>query len=270
VIIATRVLPFNIGYVASDLMSYDAFEPRVLPLLFFYIGLIIISIFLTVETFAKWRERKARPAGLMAAVFALFTAALVMLTAGLADSAMKEYYEELYRFSLPFGYSMIVIADIILFMFASEITNHWKRTLVPFIIAGAVLFVVLYLPQNYWGVPDSDYAGQLNIRLYSMLGLIAFSYTIYIMIASVCRHVMPDAKTSVARVGLQLMFWAMIIMIMFFLMFIFDTVLIVAFNSPGYSPFVYIAWIFGIVFYICMYLSVSMPAWFVKRITKIS
>jgi len=251
-------------------MAYDAFEPRVLPLVFFYIGLIIFSIFLTVEMFAKWRERKARPAGLMAAVFAIFTAALVMLMIGLADSAISGFYREIYRFSLPFGYSMITIADIILFIFASEITSHWKRGLVPILIAGAVLVVILFLPWNWWGYPNAEYAGQLNIRLYSMLGLIAFSYVIYIMIASVCRQVIADAKTPVAKAGLRLMFWAMICMICFFLMFVFDTVLIIAFDSPGYSIFIYIGWIFGMVFYICMYLSVAMPEWFVRHISKIA
>jgi hypothetical protein len=249
-------------------MAYDAFEPRVLPLLFFYFGLIIFSTFLTVEMFAKWRERKARPAGLMAAVFALFTAALVMLAIGLADSAISGFYRETYRFSLPFGYSMIVIADIILFLFASEITSHWKKGLVPVIIAGAALAVVLYLPWNWWGYPNAEYAGLLNIRLYSTLGLIAFSYTIYIMIAWVCRHVMAEAKSPVAKAGLQLMFFAMIIMILYFAMFNIDTVLIIAFDYPGYSVFVYIAWVFGMLFYICMYLSVAMPAWFEKRISN--
>lgn len=249
-------------------MTYDKFEPWVLPLLFFYIGLIIFSVFLTLEMLAKWRERKARPAGLMAAVFGVFTAALVALAIGLADAAIIGYYEEVYRYSLPIAYSMMVIADIILFQFASEVTSHWKKGFIPIIIVGAVLFVVLYLHQNYWGYPDADYAGQLNIRLYSMLGLIAFSYIIYIMIAWTCRHVLPEAKTPVARLGLQLMFWAMIFMILFFLMFIGDTVLIVAFNGSGYSPFVYVAWVFAMAFYICMYLSVAMPAWFVKRITK--
>ena len=237
--------------------------------MFFYLGLIIISTFLTVEMFAKWRERKARPAGLMSAVFAVFTAALVMLAIGLADSAISGFYRETYRFSLPFGYSMIIIADIILFVFASEITSHWKKGLIPVVIAGAALFVILYLPWNWWGYPNAEVAEQVSIRLYSTLGLIAYSYIIYIMIAWVCRHVMPDAKTPVAKAGLKLMFWAMIIMICYFLMFVIDTVLIIAFDSPGYSIFVYIAWVFGMLFYICMYLSVAMPEWFVKRISKI-
>ena len=101
-----------------------------------------------------------------------------------------------------------------------------------------------------------------------MVDLVAFSYTIYIMIARVFMLIMPEAKTPVAKVGLKLMFISMILMIVFFLMFIIDTALIVAIHSGGYSIFVYFAWIFAIAFYICMYLSVAMPAWFVKRITR--
>ncbi len=247
-------------------MAYQAFDSSVLPLIIFYLGLIVFSVVLTVKMNRKWRERKTKPAGLMTLLFAIFTAALVMLTIGLVDSAFSGFYREIYRFSLPVSYSLIVIADIILFIFAREITNHGGKGLKPVAILGAVLCVVLFLPWNWWGHLNTDYAGQINIRLGTMFGLIAFSYTIYIMIAWVCWQVMPEAKTPVARAGLRLLFGAMILMIVFFLMFVFDTVLIVAFESGGYSIFVYFAWICAIAFYICMYLSVAMPSWFVKRI----
>jgi len=40
------------------------------------------------------------------------------------------------------------------------------------------------------------------------------------------------------------------------------------FDHPGYSEFVYVAWIFAIIFYILSYLSLVMPKWLVKRIER--
>jgi hypothetical protein len=251
-------------------VAYQAFDPSVFPLVMFYMGLILFSVLLTIEMYKKWRQRKAKPAGFMTAIFAVFTGALIMLTIGLVDAIISGFYRELYMFSLPFSYSLIVVADVILFMFAREITNHWGKGLKPVAIIGAVLCVVLFLPWNWWGHLKSDYAGQVNIRMGTMVFLIVFSYTVYIMIARVCRQLLTEAKTPVARAGLKLLFAAMIMMILFFLMFIIDTVLIVAFASGGYSIYVYIAWVFAIAFYLCMYLSVAMPRWFVTRITRIN
>ncbi|HME53188.1 MAG TPA: hypothetical protein VKM55_13280 [Candidatus Lokiarchaeia archaeon] len=216
----------------------------------------------------KWRERRTKPLKLMIAVFISFTAELVMLTIGLVDSAISGFYREVYRFSLPFNYSMLVVVNIILFMFTREITNQGRKGLKPVVIAGAILCVVLFLPWNWWGYLNTDYAGQINIRLYTMLGLVTFSYMVYIRIAWVCWYAMPEAKTPVEKTGLRLLFVSMILMICCLLMFIIDTVLIVAFHSGGYSIYVYIAWIFASCFACCLYLCVVMPPWFMKRLTK--
>jgi hypothetical protein len=249
-------------------MTYQPFEARVLPFLFYYVGLAIFSIIVTAKMAAKWKERKVQPPLLMAVAFGIFTAALVMLTMGLADSAMNGAYKELYRFSLPFGYALIVLADIVLFKFAIIIINRGQKAFNMIIVLGIVLAVVLFLPWNWWGVPAVDITDQVNIRIYSTLGLILYSYVIYITIARICRNAMVNVKDPVAHAGLSLMFWAMICMVLFFLMFVFDTVLVVALDHPGYSEFVYVAWIFAVLFYIFMYLSVVMPEGFVKRLRK--
>nr|MDO8088917.1 hypothetical protein [Candidatus Sigynarchaeum springense] len=249
-------------------MTYQPFEARVLPFLFYYMGLAIFNIVLTVKMVLKWKQRKVQPPLLMAIVFTIFTVALLMLAAGLADSALNRFYMDLYRFSLPFGYTMIVLADIVLYKFAIVITNRGRNALATIVILGIILAIVLFLPWNWWGYPEADIVNEVSIRLYSTLALIGYSYTIYITIASVCRHAMADAKDPVARTGLKLMFWAMICLVLFFLMFVFDTILIVAINHPGYSEFVYIAWVFAVLFHVLIYLSVVMPDWFMKRLRK--
>jgi hypothetical protein len=216
----------------------------------------------------KWRERNVKPPLYLSIVFILLTIALISLTIGLAEAVATGFFKEIYRISLPLAYSMIIIADIFLFVFAEEITSKGKKAIFPLIIFGAIIIIILFLPWNWWGVPPEDYAGQLSIRLYSTLSVILYSYIIYIFISIFCLKARKQTQDAKARTGLTLLFLAMISMIGFFLMFIFDTLLITLTDHPGYSEFVYIAWIFAILFFIFIYMSLVMPKWLIDRIEK--
>jgi hypothetical protein len=216
----------------------------------------------------KWRERKVNPPLYLSIVFMLLTVALIALTIGLAEAIITGFFKEIYRISLPLAYCMIIIADIFLFKFAEVITSKGGKALFPLVVFGVIIIIVLFLPMNWWGVPPEDYEGELNIRLYSTLSVILYSYLVYIFIAVFCIKVRKQAQDAKARAGLTLLFLSMISMIVFFLMFVFDTLLITLTNHPGYSEFVYIAWIFAILFFIFIYLSLVMPKWLVDRIEK--
>jgi len=249
-------------------MTYTPFNENILPIFFYYLGLIVFSIVMTVLMIKKWRERKVNPPLYLSIVFILLTVALIALTIGLGEVIFSGFFREIYRFSLPFAYNMMLIADIFLFIFAKVITGKGKKALVPLIIFGVVITVVLFLPWNWWGVPPVDYVGQLNIRLYTTLSVILYSYIVYIFIAGFCRKARKQTEDAKAKVGLSLLFLSMISMIAFFLMFVFDTLLITLTDHPGYSEFVYIAWIFAVLFFIFSYLSLVMPKWLVERIEK--
>jgi len=223
---------------------------------------------MTVLMIRKWRERKVNAPLYLSIVFALFTVALIALTIGLGEAVITRFFKEIYRISLPVAYSTIIIADIFLFIFAKVIINKGKRAIVPLIIFGVIITVILFLPWNWWGVPPEDYVGQLNIRLYSTLSVILYSYIVYIFIAIFCIKARKQAEDAKTKLGLRLLFLSMISMITFFLMLVFDTLLITLTDHPGYSEFVYIAWIFAILFFIFIYLSLVMPKWLVDRIEK--
>ncbi|NVM44542.1 MAG: hypothetical protein HWN79_06475 [Candidatus Lokiarchaeota archaeon] len=216
----------------------------------------------------KWRQRKVKSPLYLSIVFILLTVALMALTIGLAEAIATGFFKEIYRISLPLAYCMIIIADIFLFIFAEEITSKGKKAFVPLIILGVVISVVLFLPWNWWGVPPEDYVGQPSIRLYSTLSVILYSYIVYIFISVFCIKARKQTQDAKAKTGLTLLFLSMISMIAFFLMFVFDTLLITLTDHPGYSEFVYIAWIFAILFFIFIYLSLVMPKWLVDRIKK--
>ncbi|GAG60677.1 unnamed protein product, partial [marine sediment metagenome] len=89
---------------------------------------------------------------------------------------------------------------------------------------------MLFLPWNWWGVPPEDYEGLINIRIYSTLSLILYSYAIYVLIAITCRRAMKKTDDKITSTGLNLLFYSMISMILFFLMFIGDTLMIQLFD----------------------------------------
>jgi len=68
--------------------------------------------------------------------------------------------------------------------------------------------------------------------------------------------------------GLKLLILAMIWMILFFAMLLIDSLLIVLFDHPGYSEFLFVGYGIIMLFYTFSYLSLFMPQWLVKRIEK--
>ncbi len=223
---------------------------------------------MSMQMIKKWKERKQIALLHLSFVFTFITVAIIILTIGLAEAAITGYYKEVYRLSLPLAYTMVVIANVFLYLFASNITDKGKNAFIPIVIIGIVLIIILFLPWNWWGVPQEDYAGELSIRLYTNIAFITFSYVIYITIAIICLNTKKKTDDVIARTGLTLLFYSMISLILYFLMILFDNFLIVLYRHPGYSEFIYIAWIFAIIFYILTYLSLVMPSWLVKRIKE--
>jgi len=249
-------------------MTYTPFDFRVFPIFIYYIFLSVFGIFMSIKMFKKWKERNVPPPLYLAIVFTFFAAALTMLGIGLAEAVITGEYRVVYRFSLPFAYSMVVFADIFLFKFATHMTDKGKRAFPFIIVIGIILIIILFLPWNWWGVPSVDYEGMLNIRLYSTVSLVLFSLIIYSYIAMISRKTKRKVEDKVMNTGLKLLFYSMICLILLFVMLIGDTLLITLFNHPGYSEFTYVAWIFGMIFIILSYLSLVMPDWLVKRIKR--
>ena len=249
-------------------MTYTPFDFRVFPLFILYLVLSVFGTYVTIKMYMKWRERKVKSPLYLTLVFTCLTLAMIVAGIGLAEAILTGYYKEVYRFSLPFAFSMIILADIFFYIFLDELTNRGRKRVIPFIIVGIVIIVLLFLPWNWWGVPSQDYAGKLNIRLYSTSAVVIYSYVIYITLAIVCYKSRQQADEKVTRFGLLLLFYAMISFMLFFVMFIADTLMIILYKHPGYSIFVYIAWIFAVIFVVLTYFSLEMPKWLVKWINK--
>jgi hypothetical protein len=217
----------------------------------------------------KWRERKVLPPLYLTIVFACLTVALIGLTLGLAEAIITGFYKEIYRASLPLAYTMVIFVDIFYFVFIYQITERGKSLILPLSIIGFLIIVVLWLPWNWWGTPRVDYEGQPQIRLYSTGSLVLFSYAIFFYIALTILRVRKKASgDKLAKVGLSLLFYAVLSMILYLLMNVIDALLITLFDHPGYSEFVYFSWVFAILVYVFSYVSLVMPDWLKNRILK--
>ncbi len=247
-------------------MSYDAFEIRILPIFFAYIALSIFGVFISSKMYFKYRERKTPPTLHLTFVFIGLTLALIVLAIGLAEAVITGFYKEIYRFSLPFAYTMIIIVDLLFVVFINEMTEKSNALLIPLAIMGSIIILLLWLPWNWWGVPQADYQGQPSIRIYSTGSLVIFSWAIFVYLAILLRRVEKKTSEKIAKLGLNLLFWAVICMILYLLMNVLDTVTIVFFGNTGYSIFIYISWIFAILVFLLSYLSLIMPEWLIKRI----
>ncbi|MFX1281934.1 MAG: hypothetical protein ACFFA3_21475, partial [Promethearchaeota archaeon] len=82
---------------------------------------------MSVKMYKKWKERNVLPPLYLALVFTFFSAALTMLGIGLSEAVITGEYREIYRFSLPFAYSMVIFADVFLFRFATHMTNKGRK-----------------------------------------------------------------------------------------------------------------------------------------------
>ncbi|MHA1370173.1 MAG: hypothetical protein ACTSRA_10715 [Promethearchaeota archaeon] len=249
------------------ILSYSPIHGRIYPVFVLYIFISAFGVAMAFLMYKKWKARRLRPPLLIFLVFLSFSIAVIGLFFGLLETVIFGEFREVYRFSLPFGYTMMVAADVLLYEFANQVMeDRITRVRLPLYVAGVVIGIMLWLPWNWWGVPNEDYVGKLNIRLYTTLLFIVYSYVIYIMIIVIVFKVRQITTSPVARWGYTLLILSIVCLILFFAMFILDTLLIVFFDHPGYSEFVYLAWMFSIVFYILIYMSLSMPKWLVSRL----
>ncbi|MHA1723453.1 MAG: hypothetical protein ACTSXH_01225 [Promethearchaeota archaeon] len=247
-------------------MSYEPFQVRIFPIFVYYMILSIFGVFMSFQMYLKYKKRKVKAPLYLMLVFIFLTSSIIILTVGLAEAAITGYFMEIYMMSLPLAYSMVIIADLMLFVFANHMMDKGNKLLPFLMIMGILIIISLFLPWNWWGVPAEEHAGELNIRFYTTGSLVIYSCAIYIYIALICHQVGSRTESKITKMGLQLMKYSMGCLILLFACITGDNLLIVFFDHPGYSFFLYIGWAFAVAFIILIYFSLIMPKWLLKRI----
>ena len=248
-------------------MSYQPYTVRMFPLYIIYIFLIILSTVSAILMYSKWKKRKVPPPLYLTIAYIILTAIFTVLFLGLNEALITGYCMDIYKFSLPFAYSMDLYYTLCFLKFANYIMKKGNKLFYLLLAIAIIITIFLFLPWNWWGVPTSE-IGTPDIRIYTTISVVLFSYIIYIYIARMCLKLKKETKDKVAIYGLKFLFYTMICLILFFFFMILDTVMVVAFDHPGYSEFTYIAWILLGVGIVTSYLSLVMPGWLVKWLTN--
>ncbi|MHA1143300.1 MAG: hypothetical protein ACTSRW_01040 [Candidatus Helarchaeota archaeon] len=240
----------------------------IISIMFFALSFIILN---------KWRERRTvATLYLSLALFALSAAIFIAFT-GLASwyftwvLALYSYVPSTiyYRMSLPLGYTLVIVYDAFLFLFTIQIFLGGRQKLaIPVLIIGVLLIMLLFLPNNYYGVerlptdpPSIRTIVQglyllYNVAIFGILGLKSYKAS-------------RDAGEKVSRVGFQTIAMSQVINISIFVFFLMDAIVILLIPfSPGYSFFIYLAWIFAFIAGFFVYLGYILPPWFRKLISK--
>ncbi len=248
-------------------MSYQQFVERMLPLYIIYLALIIVCAVSAIYMYFKWKDRRVPPPIYLTIAYILLTAIFTVLFLGLSEALITGYCKEIYKFSLPFAYSTVLYFNLCFLKFANYIMKKGEKLFYPFLAFSIVITIALYLPWNWWGVPTPE-IGTPDIRLYTTMSAVIISYIVYFYIAIMCVKLKKQTTDKVATYGLTLLFYTMITYILFFFFMIMDTIMVVLFDHPGYSEFTYIAWAFLGVGVVTSYLSLVMPGWLIKWISK--
>ena len=248
-------------------MSYQPYTVRMFPLFLIYLFLIILSIVSAILMFFKWKKRKVPPPLYLTIWYILSAAIFTVLFLGLTEALITGYCMDIYKFSLPFAYSTVLFYNLCVLKFANYVMKKGEKLFYPFLAISIIISIFLFLPWNWWGVPTEE-IGTPDIRIYTTMSVVLFSYMIYFYIARMCLKLKKETEDKVAIYGLKFLYYTMICLILFFLFMILDTLLVVAFDHPGYSEFTYFAWGFLGVGIITSYLSLVMPGWLVKWLTK--
>lgn len=247
-------------------MAYTPINPGVPALFVIYLILITFGIFITSIMFKKWKERESKLPLILGMAFICLIGALGFLAAGLLETLITGYFKEIYRTTFPLAYVGVIVGDVILFKFTNELTDNSGNALYIVIIIGIILSIMLILPWNWWGFPAEEYEDKFSIRIYSTLFFALYSITIYLIIIIISLKARRMAEKKKARLGFLLFACSVFCMVIFFVFNIIENILIVVFDHPGYSIWVYLGWIFALLFIILAYLSLVMPDFLVKRL----
>lgn len=237
---------------------YEAIEPESLPVLILWGTLSVASWFFTIGVLNRWIKRKNKPALLLMITFSCFAIGMTSLFLGLLHATITGFKYEIYMYGLLIGYTAEMAANVPLLLFAVELFSLEMKHARKYVIACIVVTILVALPINFYGWPESlipDY----SIRLYSSAAMLATSVLIYSRIYSNARRAQKRVTDKYAKVAFKYIAWSQIAFIACFLLILLDTITFEFTDATGYTVFNYIAWVFAFIFFVLCYIAYMMP-----------
>ena len=239
------------------------------------VAVIVFSIGIMI--FRRWRDRRTKPTlylslamfSVGSAVFLAFLNLFIWFINWIIAGMVPIYNTRPSELCVPVAYSCIIPYVIFMFLFTIHIfSDKNEKKVIPVMIAGAIIIVTFFLPQNYWGLAPE--AGDPPKIQAIVLGI----YLIYnlIIYGILFNYAYKEAKRSeekVTRRGFQIIALGQLANMCVFIFFLIDS-LYSTFNPAhvGYTIFIYLAWSSALVGAICFYLGYILPDWFRKIIAK--
>ena len=248
------------------------------PVMIVQLIVTIILFSIGIMIFRKWRARRTKATlYLSLAMFAVGSAVLFAflnlfiwfanwLGAGMPGD---QYNTLLSEQCVPVAYSCVIPYAILLFLFTIHIfSDKNEKKVIPVIITGIIIIVILFLPQNYWGLTPEP-SDPLRIQPIVLGVYLIFNLVIYGILFNYAYKESKRSEEELTKKGFLIIALAQIANIFVFIFFLIDS-LYSTFNPAhtGYTIFIYLGWTSAMIGAILFYLGYILPDWFKKIIIK--
>ena len=260
--------------VKDDLYTFSAHFPAMI----FELITALIIILIAIVVFRKWRERKTVATLYLSialfcigiAAFIAFTGLLSWMITWIANGYANTYSPAYYPVSLPLAYFFVIPYNIFLVLFTIQIfLDKDNKKAIPFIIAGIIIGVLLFLPTNYWGVDVIEGVDPPSTRVIVFVIFLLYNAIVYILMIYLAFRESKRTEQELYKKGFQAIAFGFIMNLLVFVFFMGDSILLLLNpGSIGFSIFISLAWSTAIVAGFLFYIGYIMPEWFRKRYEK--
>jgi hypothetical protein len=235
---------------------YDPIIPRIAPIFYLYLILFPVTFILALKLIKKGIYQQSKSAKFLGISFMFYGIGILIAFIGLLEVMITNEFREIYRISLPVGYSAGIVGNIFLLYFGYSLFGFQKKMIFIFKFWTIFTIFLVNLDNNWYGVPNFVYEGQFSLRVYSSLNMTILSFTICIYLIHKLKSL--KSKDKIKEFGFRLIIWSFGSFIMFWVCMTLDALNII-FSGEGFSTFTLIAWLFAALFWILSYNGLLMP-----------
>lgn len=236
---------------------YDPYTPLIIPIFVIFTFLIPVAFIFATKLIRKGKQQKLQSAIYLGSSFLFYGCAILVAFIGYLEVIIVGEFREIYRSSLPLGFSIGIIGNLCLLFFGFTLFSKRKIDTITFISWSLITLILVNLDSNWYGVPHSVYTGQFSIRFYSSLSMAALAFSIFSYL--IIRINSLNTDKPLIKFGYRLIVWSLISFVFFWVFVVLDAVYI-NIMGEGFSIFSYIAWAFALLFWLLSYSGLMMPS----------
>ncbi len=254
-------------------MTYTPFNPDTIHFLPTQIIITVVLWFITYKIARKVQEKRQKEENTDLAVqlrntFIVMALTITLVASGFLSAVILGEFREYYRFSLPAGYALLIVANLLFYYFSLNLYELNKNRLIIVGFAFLVVLILVLLPCNYYGVPSELYDPGTSCRFISNVALVGASFIVYSDIAWRAFRIAKRAKERLPTTSFTLIGLSACFLILFLIMLTIDALLI-DMGSDGYTAFLHVGYLSIIGFAVSSYAGLLMPPWIRKYLVEV-